>query len=288
MTDWPPPAPGAGPPSLRCYRHPKADAPVSCTRCDRPICSDCMISAPVGWQCPECVKGAPAVRRMRDIGPGGSLLGFKPIVTYVLIGMSVAGYLLQQADPMISSRYAISAFGIEAGYLEEIVTAGFLHVGIVHIAFNMLILFQLGSVLEERLGRFRFIGLYTAALLGGSIGELLIGDPRIPALGASGAVFGLMAATFVLPRRSRFGIEASVGGLLVINLVITFAIPGIAIGGHLGGLVIGGLVGLVYRLLGESADRTRIVASTAFALSVAVGLAALATPIAQWAIDTRL
>jgi membrane associated rhomboid family serine protease len=247
-----------------------------------------MVSAPVGWQCPSCVKGGPVVRNMRDIAPGGALLGDRPYVTLTLIGASVIGFLLESADPFIQSRYGISAVGVAGGHLEQVITAGFLHVGIIHLAFNMLLLFQLGSALEARLGRYRFAALYLAGLLGGAVGELLLSDPRTNAVGASGAVFALMGAVFVLPRRSRYGIEGAVGGLLVMNLVITFAIPGIAIGGHIGGLVVGVVVGGVYRLLGERADLARMIGGAAFALVLSAVLVLAASPIAEWSIRRHL
>lgn len=225
---------------------------------------------------------------MRDVRAGGSLTGERPYVTFGLIGVAVAGFLLQNADPTIGSRYAISAFGIANGRLEQLVTAGFLHAGLIHLLFNMLLLFQLGGSLEARLGRLRFGALFFAGLLGGAIGELLLERPDVAALGASGAVFALMGAIVVLPRRSRFGIEGSVGGLLVINLVITFLIPGIAIGGHLGGLAVGLLVGLVLRLLGDRDDQARVAAGAGFAIALTVALALAASPVADWAIQRRL
>ena len=138
----------------------------------------------------------------------------------------------------------------------RLVTSGFLHFGIVHIAFNMILLYQLGQILEPRLGRTRFALLYFAALLAGSFGELLIGPGTGIAGGASGAVFGLMAAAAIGMWRQGVNIfTTGIGSLLILNLVLTFAIPGIAIGGHLGGAIGGALCGLVMLAAALEADR---------------------------------
>jgi len=277
---WPPPTPEVAtqPP---CYRHPKAPAPVTCTRCDRPICTDCMVSAPVGWQCPECLKGAPAVRRMRDVQGGAfGLAGGTPYVTYTLIALCVAAYAGQQVSDL-TSRGQIVAAEVAQGEVWRVVTSGFLHAGLIHLLFNMLILFQLGSTLEARLGKARFIGIYAFSLIGGSIGVMLLQPPTTPAVGASGAVFGLMGAVVVQARRGRSPIESSVGGLLVINLVITFVLPGIAIGGHLGGLVAGVVGGLLVRVVGERADLRRVVVTTVVLAALALSLTIAARPVAE-------
>lgn len=278
---WPPPAPAAGP-VTECYRHHKVPAPVTCTRCDRPICTDCMISAPVGWQCPECLKGAPAVRRMRDIQGGalGLTGGRKPYVTYALIAVCVAAYIGQQGSDL-TERGQIVASKVAQGEVWRIVTSGFLHASIIHIAFNMLILFQLGTVLEPRIGRARFLALYTLSLIGGSIGVMLLQPPTTPAIGASGAVFGLMGGIVVLGKRGRSPLEAGVVGLLVLNLVVTFALPGIAIGGHIGGLVAGALGGLVIRLVGERGDLRRVALTTVLLVALSLPLALGARPVAR-------
>lgn len=279
---WPPPAPAAGP-VTECYRHSKVPAPVSCTRCERPICTDCMISAPVGWQCPECLKGSPAVRRMRDIQGGAFSLtsDAKPYVTYALIAVCVAAYFGQQGGSGLTGQGQIVASAVARGEIWRIVTSGFLHASIIHIAFNMLILFQLGTVLEPRIGRARFLGLYTLSLIGGSIGVMLLQPPTTPAIGASGAVFGLMGGIVVMGKRGRSPLESGVVGLLVLNLVVTFALPGIAIGGHIGGLVAGALGGLVIRLVGERGDLRRVALSTMLLVALILPLVFAARPVAQ-------
>jgi len=239
-----------------------------------------MVSAPVGWQCPECLKGAPAVRRMRDVQGGAfGLAGGKPYATYTLIALSALAYVGQQASDL-TSRGWIVASAVADGEVWRVVTSGFLHAGIIHLLFNMLILFQLGSVLEARLGRARFLAAFTFALVGGSIGVMLQQPPTLPAVGASGAVFGLMGAVVVQARRGRSPIESSVGGLLVINLVITFALPGIAIGGHLGGLAAGVVAGLLVRVVGEASDLRRVALTTVVLVALTLGLVVAARPVA--------
>ena len=277
---WPPPPPVA--PILACYRHPKVAAPVTCTRCDRPICTDCMVSAPVGWQCPECLKGAPPVRRMRDVQGGAfSLTSDTPYATYTVLATCVALYLGQQVSDL-TDRGVVVASMVADGELWRVVTSGFLHGGLIHLLFNMLILFQIGTALEGRLGRARFLGVYFFSLIGGSIGAMLLQAPTTASLGASGAVFGLMGAVVVLSRRGRSPIESSVAGLLVINLVITFVLPGISIGGHLGGLVAGVLGGLVIRVAGERADRRRVLLATGVLVVLTLSLFAASRPLAEW------
>ncbi len=280
MSTWSPP-PSPPPADVACYRHPKVQSPVSCNHCGRPICADCMISAPVGWQCPSCVKGGPPVRRMRDVQAGGVLAGERPYLTYALIAICVAVFVAQQG-PGFDERFVIVGTEVARGEWWRVVTSGFLHGGVIHLLFNMLILFQIGSALEVRLGRARFLAVYLLSLVGGSMGILLLHAPTTAALGASGAVFGLMGAVVVLPSRGRSPIESSVGGLLVINLVLTFVIPNIAIGGHLGGLAAGALGGLVIRGLGLRGDLKVIAATTAIIAVLAAGLFVAARPVAEY------
>jgi membrane associated rhomboid family serine protease len=241
----------------RCYRHPERDAGVKCRRCERAICPDCMISAPVGFQCPECVKGAPAVRTLRSMRTN-------PAATIALIAVNVGIFLLTSSDARLQGDLAVRAFEVADGEWWRLVTAGFLHFNALHLGFNMFLLWQLGEMLESSLGRLRFGLLYLAALLWGSVGALLLSPDALTG-GASGAVFGLMgAAVLLLRRRGIDPMQAGIGGLLVINLLLTFR-PGVSIGGHLGGLVGGAVLAWVF---GETEDAPGLGATVAGALLV--------------------
>ncbi len=273
----PPPEPvPAGGDSARvvwdCYRHPGRESGVRCRRCERPICPDCMITAPVGFQCRECVRQAPPVQSLRS-------LATRPVVTYALIAVSVAAFvpsLGAGAGPgsnPLAVDFALYGPAVAAGEWWRLVTSGFLHYGFIHLAFNMIILVQLGAMLEPTLGRLRFGVLYATALLGGSFGALLL-QPGARTAGASGAVFGLMGAAVVgMRRRGVDPMQSGIGGLLAINLVLTFLIPGISIGGHLGGLAGGAAAGA---LLFASDDRDRAKRSAGVAGCVVLACVAFA------------
>jgi membrane associated rhomboid family serine protease len=252
----------------QCYRHPNRVAGVRCNRCDRPICVDCMITAPVGFQCPSCVKAAPPVRTMRSLRRATD-----PYATYALIGISVVAFVLTTSSPRAEADFGLFGPAVAAGEWWRIVTSGFMHHGILHVGMNMLLLFQLGSLLEPALGRARLVALYAAAELAGALGVLLV-DPNALTVGASGAVFGLLAAAILVLRRRGIGVmQTSLGGLLVVNLLLTFAVPGISVGGHVGGLVGGGIAATVYGWL----DDQPVVGAAAVALlALAFGAAALA------------
>jgi len=233
-TSEPDDAPVADELDWHCYRHPDREAGVRCRRCERAICPDCMISAPVGFQCRECVKGAPAVRTLRS-------LRRDPYVTMALIAVNVAVFLPSMGAS--DQRGDLGLFGpaVADGDWWRIVTSGFLHFDLLHIGFNMALLWWLGSMLEPALGRVRFGILYAGALVGGSLGVLVL-DPNALTGGASGAVFGLMGAAFLSQRRNGVDpMQSGLGGLLLINLLFSFR-PGVSIGGHVGGLLGGALL----------------------------------------------
>jgi membrane associated rhomboid family serine protease len=233
-----------------------------------------MIQAPVGFQCPECVKGAPAVRTYRDVRRARAAQG--TVVTSAIIAVNAVVFLigisggsgLARGANRLTAEYALNGFAVdELDQWYRLITAGFLHYGLFHVGFNMLILFQLGQLLEPAFGRVRYGLLYLAALLGGSVGALLV-SPEAFTAGASGAVFGLMgAAAVALQRRGINVLQTSIGSLLVVNLLITFAIPGISIGGHVGGLLAGALGGL---LLVQTEDNPRAGAVVVGALAAAL------------------
>jgi membrane associated rhomboid family serine protease len=166
----------------------------------------------------------------------------------------------------------VSRFYIDEGEYWRLVTSGFLHYGIFHLALNMFMLYLLGSELEPSLGRLRLGIVYFVSLLGGSFGALLL-EPNALTAGASGAVFGLMGSAFVLMRNRGINpFETGLGLLLVLNILLSFR-PGISLGGHLGGLVAGALATLVILELGE---RRGMPAVLPMVLAGAIGVASVA------------
>ncbi|MEU1361837.1 rhomboid family intramembrane serine protease [Micromonospora zamorensis] len=256
-----------------CYRHPGRETYVRCTRCDRPICPDCMRDASVGHQCPECVnEGRRSVRPARTAFGGGTA-GRHGYVTKTLIAvnallllLSIAsarggdaamggsgfGGLMGGSTPLtewgaVLGRAYLSDYtlgGIAEGQWYRLVTAMFLHYGVLHLLLNMWALWVLGRSLEANLGRVRFAALYLIAGLGGNVAAYLFSSPRAATVGASTAVFGLFAALIIIERKLGRDISRIIP-ILVINLVFTLAVPGISIPGHLGGLVVGALMALV-------------------------------------------
>ena len=247
------------PPTLpRCYRHGDRETGRSCTRCGKPACPECLEPASIGSHCLDCVKAArPDIRtRARFWNARQPIL-----VTYVLIAVNVAIYLwtmtagstlvICSSDTVrfraeqATCSLALNGSLVGDGDWYRLISSGFLHYSIFHVGMNMFLLFQLGQMLETSLGRVRFSLLYTAGLLGGSAGALLL-SPNALTGGASGAVFGLMGAAAIGMHRQGINVfSTGIGTLLLLNLVITFTIPGISIGGHLGGAVAGAACGAV-------------------------------------------
>ncbi|MEU8623828.1 rhomboid family intramembrane serine protease [Streptomyces sp. NPDC048669] len=250
-------APVDGP--VVCYRHPDRETSIRCTRCDRPICPDCMINASVGFQCPDCVRQgsgtghSPAAARPRTIA-GGSVAADPRLITKILLGINVAVFVAVLAnsalvnDLVLLGRanfyYGGPPEGIAEGQWYRLVTSMFLHQEVWHIAFNMLGLWWLGGPLEAALGRARYLALYMLSGLAGSALTYWLAEPNQPSLGASGAIFGLLGATVVLMRRLKYDMRP-VFALLAINLIITFnPWGGIAWQAHVGGLIAGTLIAI--------------------------------------------
>ena len=247
----------------RCYRHPDRETGRNCTRCGKPACGDCLVQAAVGSHCLDCAKAARPDARTRAKLATSSVL---TPVTYAIIGLNVLVFLwmgLQDSHAFAGNvteqhlRLGLSKSALQYGFSADgqqviadhqwfrLVTSGFIHFGVFHIAMNMLLLFQLGQLLERALGGVRFAMLYGASLLAGSLGVLLL-DPNGISGGASGAVFGLMAGAAIgLHRRGVNVFNTGIGTTLALNLVLTFTIRGISIGGHLGGAVAGAICGWV-------------------------------------------
>ncbi|MSO86168.1 MAG: rhomboid family intramembrane serine protease [Acidimicrobiia bacterium] len=261
-----------------CYRHPDRRAGVICQRCDRPICPDCMHQASVGFHCPECTKqGAQKVISARSLRPP------RPVATFMLIGMNVMVYLVGigsggttkgafiRNGGLVSGGEGLSAFGVANGEWYRLVSSGFLHADFLHLAFNMFVLYRLGQLLEPVVGRGRFVLLYFVAMLGGALGVMII-DPSSFTVGASGAVFGLMGVAVAVFRARGISImDSGLGATIMLNLVFTFAVPNISVGGHVGGLIVGFLAGWVLTDFGPRVlkDPTVIVGAV-----VAIGLVA--------------
>ncbi len=235
-----------------CYRHHDRQTGLRCQRCDRPACHECLNEAPVGYQCHDCVRdGRASVRQptrarsmaahYRTVGP----------VTAGLIAINVLMYVVTAVDArsIQNNQYSEIFFqlamwppAVEAGELWRIVTAGFLHFGLVHLAVNMLSLWIIGRDLEVALGRVRYLAIYLLAGIGGSLAVLWFGAQNSLLAGASGSVFGLLGAlgvVLVVTRQPLNGLIA----VLVLNAVISLT-PGISLLAHAGGLVTGVFVAL--------------------------------------------
>ncbi|MBX6385093.1 MAG: rhomboid family intramembrane serine protease [Microbispora sp.] len=242
MTSQPPSPPQPGAQAVpTCYRHPDRETYVRCQRCERPICPDCMNEAAVGHQCPECVRdGNREVRQARAAFGGAAVT--TPRVTWTLLILNVLAYAAEVVRPdEVVQRFAMWSVGVHLGEWWRLITSAFLHApppSFWHILFNMWALYALGPELERRLGSGRFAALYLLSALGGSVAIYLFGTS---AVGASGAIYGLFGALFVIARRLGYDARGALW-LIGINVVLTFVVPGISWQGHLGGLVVGTIV----------------------------------------------
>ncbi len=243
-----------------CYRHPDRETYVACQRCGRPICPDCMRSASVGFQCPECVRQGAARTRTARTAFGGRAGLQSSAATITLIAINVAVFLLLRATNGLrgdigrrlielpsSNGYApgLHLQGVAQGSYWQLVTSTFTHYEILHIAMNMIGLWIFGTFLEQELGRWRFIALYLMTGIVGSVAVYLLAEPHVAALGASGSVFGLFGAAFVVLLRKHRDVTQLVI-LLVLNLFISFTVPNIAWQAHIGGLLAGLALGGVF------------------------------------------
>ncbi|GAB3994460.1 rhomboid family intramembrane serine protease [Nocardioides marmoraquaticus] len=278
-----------------CYRHPDRETYIRCQRCDRPICPDCMQPASVGFQCPECVRDGARSTRQGLTPYGGKRSGDPRLTSFVLIALNVAVFvavyltgrgrsslvdllaLLPQSAVRIGPGGPVEVQGVSGGAVWQLVTSGFTHVALLHIAFNMLALYFLGPTLESVLGRARFLAVYLVSLLGGSAAVMWLAAPNGQTIGASGAIFGLFGALLVVALKVRGQVQ-QILVWLGLNLVITFAVPGISWQGHLGGLVTGAAIAaaIVY----APKQRRALVQWGAVALVLAVVLVATGLRIA--------
>lgn len=195
---------------------------------------------------------------------------FSPVLTTILVGFNAAVWFVAMlGGDRFLIDYALWGPLVAGGEWYRIITSGFLHDGVFHLGFNCFALWIMGRSLEQFLGRFRFAALYLVSLLGGSVGVLLL-EPNSLAVGASGAIFGLFGAMAIVQRAVGMSIWASgLGPVLAFNLFLTFAVARISVGGHVGGLVAGGLVGLIY------VSMTRASAPNSLAVGASAGLGAV-------------
>jgi membrane associated rhomboid family serine protease len=245
--------------AMRCYRHSDRETYISCSECGRPICTECMTPAPVGQRCPEHSGKPQGVSRMTSGVRGLSTQGTPGLVTRVLIGINVAIYLLELAGggtingvgSRIFEKGALYGPLVADGDWWRLITAAFLHYGPIHLGFNMLFLYWIGTPVEEYLGRSRFLLVYLVSGLAGSAGALVL-SPGSVTVGASGAIFGILGAALVLERQGAYVLGGSAMGLIVINLALGFFLGGnISIGSHIGGLIGGAACMLVLSRFGR-------------------------------------
>jgi membrane associated rhomboid family serine protease len=270
-----------------CYRHPNRETGVSCSSCGRPICPDCMTPTPVGMRCPECSRQRTRVTR----GMGQATLFSAAPATLILIALNVAAFLAEVASASgglgVGNSSAVGEFGLRGVSVAEgewyrLLTGAFLHYDFFHILFNMAALYFLGRILEPGIGTLRFVFLYLASLFGGAFGALLLSGSETLTIGASGAVFGIFGATFVIARaRGIDALAGTVGLIILINLAISFSTPRISLGGHLGGLVAGVICMFVIVAgergkLGARRLPAELLAMTAVAVAAAIGALAIA------------
>lgn len=294
MTLPPPP-----PTTERCYRHPDVETGVRCTRCGRPICPECMIPAPVGHQCPQCVADA---RREFRAGPGRRAAAARvrhTSATMILLGLIVAMFVVEvlvggpgalMTGPSSSTLVRLGAsvalypsgsgvIGVATGQYWRLVTATFLHAGIIHIAFNAYALWIFGTVVEQELGTARFLLIYVVTGIVAGAASYAFG-PDAVGVGASGAIFGLFGAFVTYNyRRRHLAIAAArlrmAVTLVVLNTVLALSIPGIDWRAHVGGFFAGLIAGFAAEGVGTAATRrTILVAGFGGLLIVAVSLVA--------------
>ncbi|HET9677587.1 MAG TPA: rhomboid family intramembrane serine protease [Solirubrobacterales bacterium] len=270
-----------------CYRHPDRETRVSCSNCGRPICPECMTPTPVGMRCPECSQQRTRVVR----NPTGTPAGLQAApATYALIAINVIVFLIEIASGSggLGEQHGklIVDYGLFGPFVAEgewyrLLTTGFLHASFLHIGFNMLLLYFLGRLLEPALGTPRFLALYFASLLAGSFGALIL-EPNSLGIGASGAIFGLAGAAFIIARgRGMDALAGEIGFLIVFNLIFSFVSPRISIGAHVGGLIGGIVCALAIvagerGMLGERRLPTEIAVMVAVAVIAVVGSLAVA------------
>ena len=250
----------------RCYRHPERETWVSCTRCERPICPECLRPASVGFQCPDCVQQGNATVRRASAPYGGAIvarpgvvsliLGLLNVVAFVVTVATAPGGLTGNTGSRLFDELELVPIRVAVdGEYWRLLGSAFLHIGLLHLAGNLLSLAIVGPALERVFGWWRFLAIYLVSALGGSVAVYLFGSPFGAVAGASGAIYGLFAATLIVVRK--LGLDARFMVLaVVLNFAVSFA-PGISLLGHLGGFVTGGLLTLAM-VYAPKASRTSL------------------------------
>ena len=262
-----------------CYRHPDRQSFIICQRCGRTICSECQTQAAVGVHCPECVREARASAPRTSRGTRTRIKrSFRsssgvPVVTYTLIAINIAVFAFDFVTG--GSLYGWLAYRGDFTALQpwRMLTSAFMHASILHLLFNMFSLFIFGPVIENAVGRARFSALYLLAAFGGSLAVLLLA-PTQAVVGASGAIFGLLGAFFIIQRRLG-GNNAQLLVLIGLNVAFGFIVPNVAWQAHLGGLVVGAAVAAVYMATRHRSKKALQIASVA-----GIGVALVAITVA--------
>jgi membrane associated rhomboid family serine protease len=265
-----------------CYRHPDRETGLSCSVCERPICTDCATFAAVGIRCPEHSGKPQGVERVTKSVQRAQREGSGALVTKALIALNVIVYLatvgagggINSNAGTIYEHGVLFGPAVAAGDYWRLLTATFMHFGPLHIGLNMLVLWFVGAPLEERMGRGRYLLLYLVAGLAGSAGALLV-TPCSPTAGASGAIFGLFGAALVLERQGVFVYGGSIIGLIVLNFIFTFSLSGISVGGHVGGFVGGILAMLGFSRFGRTHALYGRAGLFGYGVLLAVGIASV-------------
>jgi membrane associated rhomboid family serine protease len=260
--------------SNTCYRHPDRQSFVLCQRCGRTICPECQTPAAVGVHCPECVREQRqqfAANRRASGGPGGLTVARRRFAmldqkaTVVIIAVSVLIWLVDQVSGRLLTSWFAYYTPLVATQPWRLVTGLFVHSSFLHIAFNMFAVFVFGRMLENLLGTWRFLALYLLAGLGGDLAVSWL-SPGTPVVGASGAIFGLFAAFFVIQRSLGYN-AVQLLVVMGLNLVIGF-LPGTQISwqAHVGGIVLGFVTGFLF-------SKTRNVRQRGLQIGLLVALA---------------
>lgn len=269
-----------------CYRHPDKETWIRCQRCEKPICPDCMRDASVGFQCPDCVKeGARSTRQGKAVYGGKRLTGNPMATTFALIAANLVGFFAIRSGggrvldalallPQSSTRGFQEVEGVSGGAYWQVLTSAFSHENVLHLGFNMLALYFLGPMLEQVLGRPRFLAVYFVSAFTASAAVMLLSNPNSQTLGASGSIFGLMGALVVVA----FKVKADLRQILFwlgLNLVFTFYNTGsISWQGHLGGLIGGALTAAI--IVYAPRKRREVIQWTGIALVLVVALVVIA------------